>query len=272
MKNQPKASFWEGAKLPIAVAHRGGDVAGPEKENSMAAFTAAYSLGYRWFETDVVPTKDGKLLAIHGRGFQPNANKDLPLRKSIQRMSYKEAQERIVVGGESAPLLEELLESFPDSKFFVDPKTAKAAKRLTKLLKNRPEDLDRMCVGSFLLKRNWQIARSVKRATGKELCTSILGPASAWPIYWSSKIKFLKPFARQYVKRTHAHSVHVPYSWFYDTQDGKNLVEHIHGLGLKIAAYTPNDEDSIKNSIDSGVDIIISDQVGLLSKLIKAKS
>jgi glycerophosphoryl diester phosphodiesterase len=76
MKNQkPKSSsprsFWDDIIAPVLVAHRGGDAAGIEKENSLAAFQAAYDLGYRWFETDVVTTKDGQLLAIHGVSASP---------------------------------------------------------------------------------------------------------------------------------------------------------------------------------------------------------
>ena len=149
-KNHQQSRFWDDAVFPLAVAHRGGDGAGIEKENSLAAFQAAYDLGYRWLETDVVPTSDGKLLAIHGRGFQRHPNKDMPSRLKVQRMTYAEALDNIRVGGEKLVTLNELLDAFPDVKFFLDPKTLKAAPALARTLIQRPHDLNRVWVGSFI--------------------------------------------------------------------------------------------------------------------------
>ncbi len=102
MKSQkkPQPKFWQNSKFPIAIAHRGGDAAGIEKENSMKAFQAAYDLGYRWFETDVVSTLDDKLLAIHGRGFQLRPNKDLPLRFTIQELATKQSSKKLSVANQ----------------------------------------------------------------------------------------------------------------------------------------------------------------------------
>jgi glycerophosphoryl diester phosphodiesterase len=269
--DRPNSPFFN-EKSPILVAHRGGDGAGLEKENSMVAFKTAYLKGYRWFETDVVSTLDGKLVAIHGRGYQLKPNKDLPLRMTVQSLTFNQLKKKHMIGGESVVLLEELLNSFPDVQFLIDPKTGKAARSLSKMLKKRSEDLDRICVGSFILKRNWQIAWSVKRATGKSVHTSLLGPWSAWPIYLGFKFKLLRPFAIKYIKKSGAGSVHIPYSWvLIPLEQAKQFVEYIHSLELKLAVYTPNREEYINAALKAGVDAIMSDKIDLLKSLAEQK-
>ena len=57
--------FLDGS-TPRAFAHRGwhiGDLSG--LENSMAGFRRAFEQGYRYLETDVHVTSDGRLIAFH---------------------------------------------------------------------------------------------------------------------------------------------------------------------------------------------------------------
>lgn len=272
-KNQlPTLKFWINSNPPIAVAHRGGDGAGIEKENSIKAFRAAYDLGYRWFETDVVATKDKALLAIHGRGYQLHPNKDLPSRTKIGRMKLQKVHINIKIGGEKVPLLEELLDEFTDVKFFVDPKTFGSVAPLIKLLSSRPSDVERVCIGSFSKMRTLRTSFIIKRNTKKEVCTSILGPWNAYPVYVAARLRILVPFAKHYVQETNAGSLHVPFRWITNSpKAGKKLIRFAHELGLKVAVYTPNGEEDIKNCLLAGVDVVMSDRVHLLNKITEAK-
>jgi glycerophosphoryl diester phosphodiesterase len=271
-KSSSSPKFWENFSSPIAVAHRGGDAAGVEKENSLAAFRAAYKLGYRWFETDVVATKDNKLVAIHGRGWQLHPRKNMPLRSSIRKQTYAEVKKKIVVGGEEILLFEDILDQFPNVKIFVDPKTFKSVPMLVEVLSRRPTDIDRVCVGAFSKIRTIRVAQLVKMATGRELTTCILGPLNAYPIYIAARLKFLRPAVKYYVQETNAGSIHIPYRWVTNSpKAGRKLLNYAHTLGLKVAVYTPNSERTIRVSLGGGVDIVISDKAELLMDLIKTK-
>jgi glycerophosphoryl diester phosphodiesterase len=269
-KKNPPLKFWLSFKGPAAVAHRGGDGAGIEKENSIKAFEAAYKLGYRWFETDVVSTKDEKLIVSHGRGYQLRPNKDIPTRTHLQRMTYAQIKKEIKVGAEEVLLFDELLDKFPNVKIFVDPKTFKSVPLLIKYLSKHPKDIDRVCIGAFSKMRTLRTAYIIKRNTGKEVCTSILGPLNSYPIYIAARIPFVRSFGKYYVQETNAGSIHVPYRWISNSpKAGKKLINYAHKLGLKVVVYTPNAEQPIQALLEAKVDLIMTDRVGLLKKLME---
>jgi len=272
MKNQKpnRHKFWQGPTELIAVAHRGGDAAGADKENSLAAFKAAYKLGCRWFETDVVATKDRKLVAIHGRGYQLRPNKDLPTRSRLRWQTYTHLKEKIKIGGQRILLFETLLDEFPDVKVFVDPKTFRSVPALIKVLSERPRDIDRICIGSFSKMRTIKTAHKVKKNTGREVCVSVLGPINAYPIYLAARLRFLRPFVMYYIQETNVGSIHVPYRWITNSpKAGRKLLNYAQHLGLKVAVYTPNSPKTIRASLINGVDAVMSDNIIELMKQIK---
>ncbi|MGI9028132.1 MAG: glycerophosphodiester phosphodiesterase [Candidatus Saccharimonadales bacterium] len=266
-KNQP-ASFWENTRTPVAVAHRGGNAAGAEKENSLKAFQAAYKLGYRYFETDVVPTKDNVLLAIHGRGLDKNPNKDLPYRFKIQRMTHEEIAQSLRIGGEQPITLAELLDNFPGVKLFIDPKTFKAGSALAEFLISRPDDLSRVCVGSFHGRNTRLIKQRVRRATGVEVSCAAIGKLRGFPVLSTAKFPPLTVALKLYGRLYGVEVFQLPYKLLIGS-GGTKIVETAHRNGFKIAAYTPNNRSSIEAVIISGVDAVISDEARILKEIIK---
>src|SRR5690606_14437738 len=101
---------------PLAFAHRGG--AGAWPENTMPAFQGAIDLGYRYLETDVHLTADGVLVAFH----DDRLDRVTDRAGLISELTYDEVAAARVDGREPIVVFEDLLRSFPDARFNVDPK------------------------------------------------------------------------------------------------------------------------------------------------------
>ena len=141
----------------IAFAHRGGG--GEAPENTLPAFEAAVTLGYRYLETDVHLTSDGVLLAFHdsslerltdrsgrigelslaavreadaGYGFSPDGGHSFPFRGT----------------GVLVPTLEELLTRWDDVFVNIDAKADNTVAPLIALVQ-RLNAFNRVCIGSF---------------------------------------------------------------------------------------------------------------------------
>src|SRR5688572_11844005 len=140
----PDFAYLDNGGEPILFAHRGGNAAdtqGPDgervnKENSMAAFNAAYELDYRYFETDCVATVDGVLLATHGAKSAAAAKRTgLPVRGELEECEWADIRGNVRIGGEPIPQLVDVFKNFPDARINVDAKTAKAAVLLGRTLR-----------------------------------------------------------------------------------------------------------------------------------------
>lgn len=128
--------------VTIPFAHRGGAADGIE--NTTAAFRRAAEAGYRYFETDVHTTSDGRLVAFH----DTTLDRVTDARGRIADLPWSEVRQARVAGREPLPLFEELLEEFPDARWNVDIKAEPALVPLIDLIR-RTDAWDRVCVGSF---------------------------------------------------------------------------------------------------------------------------
>lgn len=149
----------------MAFAHRGGTSAVPDgpPENTLVAFRHAVDLGYRYLETDVHATSDGRLAAFH----DPDLQRTCGRAGLISDLSAAELSEVRVDGREPIPMMDELFEEFPDARFNIDAKSEEAVEPLIDLLR-RTATLDRVCVGSFSHRR----LERIRSAFGEYVCTS----------------------------------------------------------------------------------------------------
>ena len=146
---------------PIPFAHRGGAADG--LENTVFQFRRAVELGYRYIETDVHATADGKLVAFHDE----TLDRVTDGAGRIADLFWSDVSHARVAGKEPVPLFEELLETFPEVRWNVDIKAEPALHPLLDLLE-RTDSWNRVLVGSFSEKR---VVRA-QHLAGPRLATS----------------------------------------------------------------------------------------------------
>ncbi|MDX3616380.1 glycerophosphodiester phosphodiesterase [Streptomyces europaeiscabiei] len=235
---------------PIAFAHRGGAADG--LENTMAQFRRAVESGYRYIETDVHATLDGKLVAFHDSTLDRMTDGS----GRIADLPWKDIGHARVAGVEPVPLFEDLLEAFPEVRWNVDIKAEPALHPLLNLIA-RTDSWDRVCVGSFSESR---VARA-QRLAGPRLATS----------YGASGVLGLRlrSWGVPASVRRSAVAAQVP-----QAQSGVPVVDHrfvraAHARGLHVHVWTVNEPQRMHRLLDLGVDGIMTDHIDTLRKVLE---
>lgn len=235
-------------RAPLAFAHRGGNGVAPE--NTEAAFRHATELGYRYLETDVHATADGVLVAFHDGELERVAG----LPGTIDKYRWDQLSEIRLDGTHGIPRLADLLETFPDSRFNIDPKADAAVDLLVDVIREY-EAIDRVCVGAFSEAR----VRRVRDALGERLCTSP-GP--------TGMVKVLKSAYFNQDWRSPYGCVQIPVRRGPVPFDSPGLIDRLHRLGLQVHFWTINDRDEMIRLLDRGADGIITDEIEMLKDLL----
>ena len=226
---------------PIAFAHRGGTSAAPE--NTLRAFDDAVTLGYRYVETDVHSTRDGKLVAFHDNDLQRTCGKPW----KIEETDWSTLTTARIDGTDPIPLLEDLLNNWPELRINIDCKSDAAMQPLIDTIR-RTNCLDRICVGSFSDKR----LRRIRSELGAGLCTS-MGPQEVARLVLSSSTGIP-------INSSRNAPVVTPRS-----------IARAHQLGLQIHVWTIDDPLVIGRLLDMGVDGIMSDDTRALKDVFTAR-
>ncbi|HET9380690.1 MAG TPA: glycerophosphodiester phosphodiesterase [Streptomyces sp.] len=235
---------------PIAFAHRGGAADG--LENTARQFRNAVELGYRYLETDVHVTRDGRLVAFH----DATLDRVTDGAGRIDALPWAEVRRARVAGEEPVPLFEDLLEMFPDTRWNVDVKSGPALLPLLRLVA-RTGAWDRICVGSFSEAR---VARA-RRLAGPRLATSYgtRGVLGLRLRSWGLPVAPHRP----------AVAVQVPESQSGVPVADSRFVRSAHARGLHVHVWTVNDPDRIHRLLDLGVDGIMTDHIDTLRKVME---
>ncbi|WP_112468020.1 glycerophosphodiester phosphodiesterase [Streptomyces triticisoli] len=235
---------------PIPFAHRGGAADG--LENTVAQFRRAVDLGYRYIETDVHSTADGRLVAFH----DATLDRVTDGAGRIADLPWQDVRHARVAGREPVPLFEELLETFPEVRWNVDVKAEPALRPLLDLIE-RANAWGRVCVGSFSEAR---VVRA-QRLAGPRLATSY-GTRGVLGLR-------LRSWGLPAALRRSAVAAQVPVS-----QSGVPVVDPLfvraaHARGLHVHVWTVNESERMHRLLDLGVDGIMTDHIDTLRKVME---
>lgn len=230
---------------PIPFAHRGG--ASAAAENTMSAFADAVALGYRYVETDVHATKDGRLVAFH----DPDLERTCGIKANIADLTWEELSRARVSGQEPIPLLSELLTAWPNLFVNIDCKSDNALGPLIAALREH-DCLERVCLGSFSDAR----LDALRTEFGGAACTS-MGPRDV--------AKFL---AGSIVGRratvTTAQCAQVPVKQGPIPVTTRRFIDRAHDAGLAVHVWTIDEPMEMTRLLDLGVDGIMTDNTRAL--------
>ena len=238
-----------------AFAHRGGpghpDLAG--KENTLAAFRHAVSLGYRYVETDVHATRDDQLVVFH----DDELSRVSDGRGPIADYSLSEVNRLRVGGSEPIPTLDEVLETFPHTCFNIDIKHTAAITPLAKTIE-RHRAQDRVCVASFSVER----LRAFRRLMGRRVPTSV----TTIGVIWNGYVPLLPRLLN-----SPGVAIQIPVTRRVGTRQIRvltpRLLRHAHLAGKVVHVWTIDDPLEMHRLLDMGVDGIVSDRTDLLKQV-----
>jgi glycerophosphoryl diester phosphodiesterase len=239
---------------PIAFAHRGGTSAAPE--NTLRAFEHAINLGYRYVETDVHASADGKLLAFHDNNLLRTCGENI----EIASTNWSTLSNARIDGTDPIPLLEDLLGSWPEVRINIDCKADTALQPLLDALR-RTNSLDRVCIGSFSDKR---LAR-IRAELGPDVCTS-MGPGEVARLVLRSHSRLPIPVSQ------HALCAQVPVKQGPIPVVTRATIATARALGIHVHVWTIDDPIEIGRLLDMGVDGVMTDDTVALKSVYQARN
>ena len=241
------------APTPLAFAHRGGDEVAPE--NTVRAFRAAAEAGYRYLETDVHVSADGELFAFHDEVLDRVTDHSGP----VAARTASELRRVRIAGTDPIPTLDELLESFPDARWNIDPKSDGALVALARTIR-RHGAIDRINIGAFSDERLGRL----RSLLGPRLSTAG-GPREVAALLAASRV----PVARSRRRRLAFGCVQVPVTYRNVTVVTGAFVDAAHARDVQVHVWTIDDPAEAHRLLDLGVDGILTDKPTVLRRVLE---
>jgi glycerophosphoryl diester phosphodiesterase len=245
---------------PLALAHRGGDglPANVGIENSLRAVRNAVELGYRYIETDARASADGVAFAFH----DPDMSRMIPDSgfgaRPFASLTAAEIRSVRLRGGEPIATIEELLESFPQTRFNIDVKTAEVIEPTVRAIEDAGAQ-DRVLLASFSHARLTRVRRllpGVETSASPREITALRMRPRLW---------------RSLVTAGGATCLQVP-EWRYGIRIvTPAFIAAAHRNGMQVHVWTVDEPGDMHRLLDAGVDGLITDRPDVLRDVLEQR-
>jgi glycerophosphoryl diester phosphodiesterase len=245
----------DGRQRPAAFSHRGYSVSGAE--NSLAAFAAAFELGFGYLEIDVRTSRDGVVMVFHDEMLDRVTDASGPL---AARTRSELAGVRLR-GGEPIPTLEEVLLRWPAMRLNIDVKDDASVEPFAELI-NRTGAHGRVLVASFSDRRRLRVLGLLEART-----------ASSAGMAVNALIRLgLPPVLMPVLRRTaRVDAVQVPLAYRGIPVLTRGFLRRCARAGLQVHVWTINDRALMEELLDRGVDGLVSDRADLLADVLSRR-
>jgi glycerophosphoryl diester phosphodiesterase len=242
--------------LPRIFAHRGS--AGEYPENTMPSFRAAAGAGAVYFELDVHMSADGEIVVSHDESLERNCGRAGAIRElEWSRIAQADAGYSFTADGGATypfrgrgiaiPRLAEVLAEFSEVRVLIEVKQ-KSPSLVGAMLR---------VIDSAGARRRVLIASEMQEPIGE---VRELAPGIPTNFPYGEVAEFLQAMAaRRTDYRPRANALQIPpeyEGWKLVTPDS---VDFAHRAGVEVHVWTVNDEPTIDEFLDLGVDGIITD-------------
>lgn len=237
------------------IAHRGLALDAPE--NTLLAFLRALSVGATHLETDIHASADGVAVIAHDPDLARVAGREV----QVGQLTMLELR-RIDLGhGQGFCSLAEALDAFPEARFNIDVKDARAASpAVDAILAARA--VDRVLVTSFAPDRRRAVADRLPGVASspsvREFVPALVGAKlGVGPLTWRALRGFV--------------AVQVPERRGPVRIVTRRTVDRIHTAGAEVHVWTVNDPGDMARLLELGVDGIVTDRCDLLKELVDTR-
>ena len=252
----------------LRTGHRG--AAGLAPENTMPSFQKAVDIGVDLIELDVQSTIDGRIVVLH----DPGVDRTTDGRGVISRMTCDEAK-RLDAGyafggplhpfrgkGIRIPLLEEVLDAFPNTGFTIEIKPSphpKFYETLAAIVKAKARDR------AIIASENSKPIDIIRRILPG--VPTNLSRAEVRRFYWMSHTGMSGLFRSP--GRVFQVPVRNPINPWIDLRVvTRKFLRHAHKLWRPVQVWTVNDPEEMRELVAMGVDGITTDRPDLLNAVL----
>lgn len=267
--NAPSYPYHIGVNAPEVIAHQGGDGIWPG--NTMFAFENAVEIGADVLEMDAHITKDGHIVLMHDATVDDTTDGTGPIEGMTldELKQFDAGYDWTDDGGQTfpyrgqgiqVPTLIELFEKYPQERYVIEIKPAEGplGDELCNLIREYSMQ-DKVAVASF---------HDEALQAFRETCPEVATSASRGEV---TKFVLLgKVFLSGLVNPAYQ-SIQPP----FDPEESMNIpimtkrfIRESHAKNIKIAPWTVNDPELMKQYIGWGVDGIITDRPDLMVEIL----